>query len=77
MVGLLAAVFAIVLGWVPEGKFDVMHGLLLCTSSVLTAGIASFVLGTIFSGNRPELPYFLFEEFFRLLSGFSTFICLS
>jgi solute carrier family 41 len=45
VVGLLAAVFAIVLGWVPEGKFNLLHGLLLCTSSVLTAGIASFVLG--------------------------------
>jgi len=39
--------FAIVLGWVPEGKFSVTHGLLMATSSVLTAGIASFVLGTV------------------------------
>jgi len=39
--------FAIVLGWVPEGKFSVTHGLLMATSSVLTAGIASFVLGTL------------------------------
>jgi len=44
-VGLLAALFAIVLGWVPEGKFSITHCLLLATSSVLTAGIASFVLG--------------------------------
>jgi len=47
LVGLLAALFAIVLGWVPEGKFSVTHGLLMATSSVLTAGIASFVLGTL------------------------------
>jgi len=45
LVGLLAALFAIVLGWVPEGKFSVIHGLLMAASSVLTAGIASFVLG--------------------------------
>ena len=45
IVGLLAAMFAIVLGWVPEGKFDIMHGVLLCASSVLTAAVASFVLG--------------------------------
>jgi len=45
LVGLLAALFAIVLGWVPEGKFSITHCLLLATSSVLTAGIASFVLG--------------------------------
>jgi len=47
LVGLLAALFAIVLGWVPEGKFSVTHGLLLASSSVLTAGIASFILGTV------------------------------
>ena len=45
LVGLLAALFAVVLGWVPEGKFSIIHGLLLAVSSVLTAGIASFVLG--------------------------------
>lgn len=45
LVGLLAALFAIVLGWVPEGKFSITHCFLLATSSVLTAGIASFVLG--------------------------------
>jgi len=45
IVGLLAALFSIVLGWVPEGKFSIIHALLLGASSVLTAGIASFVLG--------------------------------
>jgi len=45
LVGLLAALFAIALGWVPEGKFSLTHGLLLATSSVLTTCIASFVLG--------------------------------
>jgi len=46
LVGLLAALFAVILGWVPEGKFSITHALLLASSSVLTAGIASFVLGT-------------------------------
>lgn len=50
LVGLLAALFAIVLGWVPEGKFSVTHGLLMAASSVLTAGIASFVLGVVMVG---------------------------
>ena len=47
LVGLLAALFAIVLGWVPEGKFSIVHCFLLGASSVLTAGIASFVLGNV------------------------------
>lgn len=34
-----------IMGWVPEGKFDVAHGLLLCASSLVTAALASFVLG--------------------------------
>jgi solute carrier family 41 len=34
-----------IMGWVPEGKFDVAHGLLLCASSLVTASLASFVLG--------------------------------
>jgi solute carrier family 41 len=47
VVGQLAAVFAIVLSWIPQGKFNVMQGLLLCASSVLTAALASFILGSI------------------------------
>ena len=45
VVGFLAAVAAMVFGWIPEGKFDVQHGFLLCASSVVTASLASFVLG--------------------------------
>jgi len=45
VVGQLAAVFAIILSWIPQWKFDLRHCLLLCTSSVLTAAIASFILG--------------------------------
>ncbi len=43
--GFLAAVAAMVLGWIPEGKFDLHHAFLLGASSVLTASFASFVLG--------------------------------
>ncbi|XP_049845629.1 solute carrier family 41 member 1-like [Schistocerca gregaria] len=47
VVGFLASVVAMVMGWVPEGKFDVAHGLLLCASSVVTASLASFALGLV------------------------------
>ncbi|XP_064632349.1 solute carrier family 41 member 1-like isoform X2 [Lineus longissimus] len=47
VVGFLASLAAMVFGWIPEGKFDVNHGLLLCAASVTTASSASFVLGCI------------------------------
>jgi solute carrier family 41 len=45
VVGFLASLAAMIMGWVPEGKFDVAHGLLLCASSLVTAAVASFMLG--------------------------------
>ncbi|PSN44704.1 Solute carrier family 41 member 2 [Blattella germanica] len=47
VVGFLASIAAMVMGWVPEGKFDLAHGLLLCASSLVTASLASFVLGLV------------------------------
>ncbi|OXA52611.1 solute carrier family 41 member 1 [Folsomia candida] len=47
VVGFLASVAAIVLGWIPDGHFDMDHALILCTSSVVTASIASFALGLV------------------------------
>ncbi|XP_012280722.1 solute carrier family 41 member 1 [Orussus abietinus] len=47
VVGLLASLAAVILGWVPEAHFDVHHGLLLCASALLTASIASFTLGLV------------------------------
>jgi len=47
VVGFLASVAAVILGWIPDGHFDVNHALVLCTSSVVTASIASFVLGLL------------------------------
>ncbi|KAM9704878.1 solute carrier family 41 member 2 isoform 2-T2 [Menidia menidia] len=43
VVGFLAAVAAVVLGWIPEGKFQMSHAVLLCSSSVATAFIASML----------------------------------
>ncbi|XP_062374454.1 solute carrier family 41 member 2 [Sardina pilchardus] len=50
VVGFLAAVAAVVLGWIPEGKFQMNHAVLLCSSSVATAFIASLLQGIIMVG---------------------------
>ncbi|XP_061618757.1 solute carrier family 41 member 2 isoform X2 [Phyllopteryx taeniolatus] len=50
VVGFLAAVAAVVLGWIPEGKFQMSHAVLLCSSSVATAFIASTLQGFIMVG---------------------------
>ncbi|KAJ8245529.1 hypothetical protein GJAV_G00271710 [Gymnothorax javanicus] len=50
VVGFLAAVAAVVLGWIPEGKFQMSHAVLLCSSSVSTAFIASLLQGIIMVG---------------------------
>jgi len=39
------------MGWIPDGEFNVQHALLLCASSMCTAAVASFVLGT-YGGER-------------------------
>uniref|UniRef100_A0A673NGJ8 Solute carrier family 41 member n=1 Tax=Sinocyclocheilus rhinocerous TaxID=307959 RepID=A0A673NGJ8_9TELE len=50
VIGFLAAVVAVVLGWIPEGKFQISHAVLLCSSSVATAFIASLLQGIIMVG---------------------------
>ncbi|XP_039618120.1 solute carrier family 41 member 2-like [Polypterus senegalus] len=50
VVGFLAALAAVILGWIPEGKFQVDHAVLLCSSSVATAFIASLLQGIIMVG---------------------------
>ncbi|KAK2168291.1 hypothetical protein LSH36_18g03047 [Paralvinella palmiformis] len=50
VVGFFASIAAMIFGWIPEGKFNISHGLLLCASSVTTAALASFVLGSIMVG---------------------------
>ncbi|XP_076237772.1 solute carrier family 41 member 1-like isoform X2 [Calliopsis andreniformis] len=47
IVGLLASLAAVILGWIPEAQFDISHALLLCASALGTASIASFLLGLI------------------------------
>ncbi|XP_064894712.1 solute carrier family 41 member 1 isoform X2 [Columba livia] len=50
VVGFLAAITAVVFGWISNGHFNVVHAILLCASSVATAFIASLVLGLIMIG---------------------------
>lgn len=45
VVGFLAAIVSLVMGWVPEGNFNIRHALVLCSSSVSTASLASLGLG--------------------------------
>ena len=47
IVGLIASAFAIFMDWLPEQKINFSHGLLLCAASVVTASIASFILGLV------------------------------
>ncbi|EFX82802.1 hypothetical protein DAPPUDRAFT_302359 [Daphnia pulex] len=47
VVGFLASIAAVIMGWIPEGTFDIYHALLISASAVLTASFASFVLGII------------------------------
>jgi len=48
VVGFLASMTGLMLGWWgPSGSLNLEHGLLLCASSVVTASIASFILGLV------------------------------
>ena len=47
IVAFLASVFAIVVDVIYEHNFDVHHATLLCASSLITAAVASLVLGMI------------------------------
>uniref|UniRef100_A0A8C9SIA8 Solute carrier family 41 member n=1 Tax=Scleropages formosus TaxID=113540 RepID=A0A8C9SIA8_SCLFO len=50
VVGFLAAVAAVILGWIPNGGFQLSHAVLLCSSSVATAFTASLLQGIIMVG---------------------------
>ncbi|KAK9889165.1 hypothetical protein WA026_004446 [Henosepilachna vigintioctopunctata] len=50
VVGFLASIVAVILGWVPSGVINFRHVLLLCASSVVTALGASFILGLVMIG---------------------------
>jgi len=47
VVGFLASLAGMAMGWAPVGKLDYDHGLLLCASAVVTASLASFILGLV------------------------------
>lgn len=47
VVGLLASVFAIIIGYVPDEGFDFDHALLLSAAAMVTASLASFGLGIV------------------------------
>ncbi|XP_069694260.1 solute carrier family 41 member 1-like isoform X2 [Periplaneta americana] len=47
VVGFLGSVVAIVMGGITTNKFELDHAFLLCASSLVTASLASFVLGLI------------------------------
>nr|XP_053638471.1 solute carrier family 41 member 1-like isoform X2 [Cherax quadricarinatus] len=50
VVGFLASVAAVVMGWIPEGHFNILHALLLCAAALVTASLASLILSTIMVG---------------------------
>lgn len=47
VVGLLGSIVAIVMGGIKTNEFELDHAFLLCASSLVTASLASFVLGLI------------------------------
>ncbi|PIK53003.1 putative solute carrier family 41 member 1 [Apostichopus japonicus] len=47
IVGFLAAVVAVLFGWLPDGEFSLDDVLLLCASSLVTASLASGILGSV------------------------------
>jgi solute carrier family 41 len=50
VVGFVASLVAVLMDWLPEGQFNVDHALLLCAASIVTASIASFLLGLVMVG---------------------------
>ena len=48
VIGFLASIVGMLMAWLPEpGKFNQDHALLLCSSAMVTASIASLVLGLV------------------------------
>ncbi|XP_064489346.1 solute carrier family 41 member 1-like [Ornithodoros turicata] len=50
VVAFLASLFAVLMGYVTESRFDTGNALLLCASSMVTASIASLLLGSLMVG---------------------------
>lgn len=47
VVGALAAFAAVIMGWILDGEFNIHHATLLCASSLVTATLASLILGSV------------------------------
>ncbi|KAJ7381776.1 hypothetical protein OS493_039082, partial [Desmophyllum pertusum] len=47
IVGALAAFAAVIMGWILDGEFNIHHANLLCASSLVTATLASLILGSV------------------------------
>ncbi|XP_038068541.1 solute carrier family 41 member 1-like [Patiria miniata] len=47
VVGFLASIAAAIMGYIPDGEINIYHILLLCASSMVTASLASGILGSI------------------------------
>ncbi|XP_076819624.1 solute carrier family 41 member 1-like [Clavelina lepadiformis] len=47
VVAFLASLVAMTLGWIPDGKWETNHAIILCTGSLLTGAIASALLGMV------------------------------
>jgi len=47
VVGFLASICGLILGWGPSGKGNYEQALLLCASSIVTASLASFILALV------------------------------
>ena len=84
VVGFLAAVFAMVMGWIPQGKWNLEHGFILCASSMLTASLASLVLGksrNFYMTSRcvgvPPSPLFIITQLPLSTSGLSLRVTIS
>ena len=60
VIAFLASLVAMVLGWIPDGKWETNHAIILCCGSLLTGAIASGILG--------KMPF----TFFFTLSKTST-----
>lgn len=50
VVAFLASLFAVLMGYLTESRFDSGHAVMLCASSLVTASVASLLLGSLMVG---------------------------
>jgi solute carrier family 41 len=76
VVGFLAAIVSLAMGWVPQGHFNIRHALVLCSSSVSTAAIASLALGWFYKIS-PSALLVKYAFFFSRWNNDSCYCCFS